>query len=295
MRFAVLLALAAAIGAAPNNPETRTFKTLYDFTGKNGDGAGPWGSIALGSDGVIYGSTTGSAAGGGTVFSLVPPASPGGKWKEAQLWQMSPVDGSAGGVAVGAGGVLYVTAISDPGSVFSLTPPAKTGGAWTEATLWTFGGPGDGSSPIDGVAIGGGGVLYGTTYRGGVYNLGTVFSLTPPTTPGGSWTEAVLWSFGNGNDGTHPLAPVAVGSDGALYGTTGSGGAFSDGTVFSLTPPASQGGAWTENILLSFERNKETQASERTPRPELPSAAMARSMARPTALEASTVTARCSR
>jgi uncharacterized repeat protein (TIGR03803 family) len=39
------------------------------------------------------------------------------------------------------------------------------------------------------VAIGAGGVLYGTTSGGGTYDMGVVFSLTPPASPGGPWVE----------------------------------------------------------------------------------------------------------
>jgi uncharacterized repeat protein (TIGR03803 family) len=39
---------------------------------------------------------------------------------------------------------------------------------------------------------------------------------------------------------------------GRLYGTTISGGAYNNGAVFRLTPPASGSGPWTEEILHSF-------------------------------------------
>jgi uncharacterized repeat protein (TIGR03803 family) len=54
------------------------------------------------------------------------------------------------------------------------------------------------------VIIGHGGVLYGTTEGGGTSNNGTVFSLTPPGSPGASWTETALYSFaGAPNDGAN--------------------------------------------------------------------------------------------
>src|SRR5580704_4192471 len=43
---------------------------------------------------------------------------------------------------------------------------------------------------------------YGTTYEGGTYNVGTVFELSPNGS--GGWTEKVLYSFRNGNDGAFP-------------------------------------------------------------------------------------------
>jgi hypothetical protein len=120
-------------------------------------------------------------------------------------------------------------------------------------------------------------VLYGTTFLGGsglpctygsfvVSGCGTVFQLTPPATPGGAWTESVLYSFsGSDSDGACPAAGVVLGKNGVLYGTTTYGGSATSGsqcnsgfgatgcgTVFQLTPSAAVGGPWTETILHSF-------------------------------------------
>jgi uncharacterized repeat protein (TIGR03803 family) len=99
-------------------------------------------------------------------------------------------------------------------------------------------------------------VLYGTTPNGGASNAGAVYALTPPVSPGSSWTESVLYSFAGGSDGMAPAATVNIGLGGVLYGTTfqgGTGSCFNGcGTVFSLTPPATQGGTWTETVLYRF-------------------------------------------
>ena len=91
------------------------------------------------------------------------------------------------------------------------------------------------------------GNLYSTTDLGGANSAGTVFELTPPATAGGDWTESILWSFGNGTDGSHPQAGLLMDTSGNLYGTTFDGGAFATastpgGTVFELTP---NGAGWT--------------------------------------------------
>jgi len=119
--------------------------------------------------------------------------------------------------------------------------------------IYGFTGTLDGELPYGGLAIGSGGVLYGTTNYGGTYGLGCVFSLTPPTSTDGSWDETVLHSFQGAGDGGYPAATLAIGRDGTLYGTTAGDEPSNAGTVFSLTPPSSVGGAWTENVLYAFE------------------------------------------
>lgn len=46
--------------------------------------------------------------------------------------------------------------------------------------------------------------------------------------------ESVIWSFSGGADGTQPRGAVIFGTDGAIYGTTSSGGQNQGGTVFRL-------------------------------------------------------------
>jgi len=96
--------------------------------------------------------------------------------------------------------------------------------------------------------------LYGIAAAGGAYYCGAVFRLSPPSSSGGQWTEAVLYSFtGQNGDGCVGYASTPVfGSDGALYGTTAYGGTYDVGTVFELQPPTTTGGPWTESILYSF-------------------------------------------
>jgi serine/threonine protein kinase len=68
------------------------------------------------------------------------------------------------------------------GTVFELTPPRHGRKVWTETVLYSFAVDlydFDGCNPAAGVAIGSGGILYGTTATGGV-EVGSVFSLAPP-------------------------------------------------------------------------------------------------------------------
>lgn len=104
-----------------------------------------------------------------------------------------------------AAGNLYGTTsdggIHNNGTVFELTP--RQGGGWTESVLHSFGNGVDGTQPDAGLIFDATGNLYGTTSGGGIHNYGTVFKLTPGQ--GGGWTETVLHSFGNGEDGVLPM------------------------------------------------------------------------------------------
>jgi len=147
--------------------------------------------------------------------------------------------------------------------VYRLSPPAAGQSEWTEAILYNFtfeeGGSHDGAFPEAGLVMDGTGNLYGTTTMSGVGSSknsggrGIVFKLTPPSAGETAWTEEVICSFGQYfNDGNAPLAPVTLGADGAIYGTTSGGGLHASGTVFKMTPPASGTGQWTETILHNF-------------------------------------------
>jgi uncharacterized repeat protein (TIGR03803 family) len=82
---------------------------------------------------------------------------------------------------------------------------------------------------VAGLTQGSDGNLYGNTYQGGAFGLGTVFEITP------SGTETVLHSFAGGSsDGANPSANLVQSSDGNLYGSTGAGGAGGHGTFFKV-------------------------------------------------------------
>lgn len=157
------------------------------------------------------------------------------------------------GLVEDAHGNFYGTTVSggvnNDGTVFELSRGAN--GTWTETVLYSFSGL-DGQSPVASVILDAAGNLYGTTAAGGAYGGGTAFEVSPSST---GWTETVLHSFGNGQDGWDPQAELVFDGAGNLYGTTQLGGAIfgrgndNGGTVFELTPGAS---GWTETILYSF-------------------------------------------
>jgi len=102
--------------------------------------------------------------------------------------------------------------------------------AQTFQTVSTFTGV-NGAVPTDTLVQGSDGNLYGTTQSGGSANAGSVFRITPA---GGLKT---LYSFCKTNclDGRTPVGGLVQGTDGNYYGTTLSGGANQEGTIFKIT------------------------------------------------------------
>jgi len=111
------------------------------------------------------------------------------------------------------------------------------------------------------------GNLYGVTLIGGdsghdcylgaaKKGCGAVFELTPPSVPGGSWSEVLLYSFQGVTDGDGPGGPLVFDQAGNIFGTTQGGGSNPGcpncGTVFELSPPTSEGGVWKETVIHRF-------------------------------------------
>lgn len=121
--------------------------------------------------------------------------------------------------------------------------------AGTPQTIYSFTSTPDGRYPIGGVVRTADGSLYGTTYYGGTYDLGTVYKISP------SGQESILHSFAGGADGAKPAAALFLGQQGELYGTTEYGGTGTCtssqgngcGTVFQVDPGGSV------SILYSFK------------------------------------------
>ena len=260
----LLVCIAGVIGARAGAAQTHAgFVTLYSFSGQNGDGYNPAGSLIVGDHGSLFGTTefggsgpckANSAAGCGTVFELSPPASGGGVWTERVLYSFGSSSGDGeypySRLAFGPGGKLYGTTTEggarDSGTVFELSPPTDSGATWTESVIYSFGGD-DGAWPYSGVTLGPSGALYGTTIEGGAYRCGTLFALRPPASAGNAWSLAVLHTFSGMADGCQPYGDLAVTSDGMLYGTTAYGALSNGGTVFSRNLTSGN-----ETVLYTF-------------------------------------------
>jgi uncharacterized repeat protein (TIGR03803 family) len=178
----------------------------------------------------------------------------GASAQEAVVHNFDDFDGQQpiAGLIIDHSGNLYGTTFyggaNGDGAVFELTP--QSGGGWVETVLFSFNDLGnDGFWPNSRLVFDASGNLYGTTFFGGTFGVGTVYELSPTT--GGNWTGKTIHSFDNrGGDGTWPHASLIVDASGNLYGTTAGGGAAGDGIVYELIPAGD--GTFTEKVLHSF-------------------------------------------
>ncbi|HUB27997.1 MAG TPA: choice-of-anchor tandem repeat GloVer-containing protein, partial [Tepidisphaeraceae bacterium] len=109
-------------------------------------------------------------------------------------------------------------------------------------TLASFGSAPQGILPQSTLAVDGSGNLFGDTTSGGASGDGTVFEVANGTT-----TISTIASF-DGTDGQKPEDGVVIDSSGDLFGTTNTGGASGDGTVFEIAS-----GSNTITTLASFD------------------------------------------
>jgi uncharacterized repeat protein (TIGR03803 family) len=203
--------------------------TLHLFSSSPTDGTYPEGGLIQGTDGNLYGTTSEGGANtcgpqtcgaifkissSGTFTLLHSFSGPDGEESEAGL--VEGADGNIYGTADGGGALGY-------GTVYQITPSG------TFTLLHTFSGT-DGAAPLQGSLVrGADGNLYGTTFTGGAYGLGTVFEVTP----GGVFT--LIYSFSGGTSNGNGPSGLLQGSDGNFYGTTQNGGAFNEGILFRVS------------------------------------------------------------
>jgi len=234
--------------AKTNNGYASAPITLVNFDGT--DGEYPYGGLIVDAAGDLFGTTDqGGANGQGTVFEITNT----GTGYASTPITLTNFDGTTGGglIADATGDLLGTTATggaNTEGSVFEITE-AGGGYAGTPTTLASFDFA-DGYNPVGSLLADGAGDLFGTTWSGGANGNGAVFEIAM-TTGGYASTPALLASFNN-TDGAIPLAGLAADTAGDLFGTTSTGGAYGDGTVFELAKTAG-GYANAPTTLVSFD------------------------------------------
>jgi len=232
-----LSAIAAMITIGCINVSAQTLTTLHSFNGA--DGLSPDAALVRGSDGNFYGTTAlGGANSKGTAFKI----DAAGTLTTLHSFSGFPTDGAVptAGLVQDNLGIFHGTTASGglfyQGTVFGMTSSGVT------LVLHSFNSfLGEGAVPTAGLVQGTDGNFYGTTVSGGDHFKGTVFKITI------LGTLTTLHSFsGSPSDGAVPTAGLVQGTDGNFYGTTASGGAHFQGTVFQITP------AGTLTVLHSF-------------------------------------------
>ncbi len=214
-----------------------TLRVLYRFTGGS-TGETPFGRLAMGADGTLYGTTvfggdgTCSQGACGVVFK-VPRHGP-----ESVVYSFKGHnDGGMpySGVIIDEAGNLYGTTSEGGGkncsgygcgTVYRISPDG------TESILYSFQGGADGTTPGSDLIADDAGNLYGTTILGGTsaqcgnLGCGTVFELSP------DGTKTTLYSLPGGNN-SYPSGALLRDDAGNLYGTSA---AQETGTVFRVSP-----------------------------------------------------------
>jgi len=204
--------------------------TLYRFCSQANcsDGANPYGSLVLATDGNFYGTTSArGASNDGTVFKITPAG------QSTTLHSFAGSDGASpfSGLVQGSDGNFYGTTsaggASNDGTVFKITAAGKL------TTLHSFAGS-DGSGPYADLIQATDGNFYGTTHGGGSSEDGTIFRITPER------TLTTLHDF-SGGDGALVGSGLLQATNGVLYGATAIGGDLTCsspdgcGTIFSLS------------------------------------------------------------
>lgn len=212
-----------------------TLTTLYSFSGT--DGSDPTDGLVPAANGYLYATTVQGGVnqcppfvGCGTVFRITTGGS------LTSLHSFTGSDGSQvyARVVQAENQELYGSASGGDndacpggcGTIYKMTP----NGVLT--MLHSFNGT-DGAAPVGGLIQTANGTLYGETNLGGANNHGAIYKITPN---GALTTVYSFCSQSHCADGAGPSADMVQANDGDFYGTTQSGGAGGQGTIFKITP-----------------------------------------------------------
>jgi uncharacterized repeat protein (TIGR03803 family) len=205
------------------------FRTLYTFT--PAFGSVPNGGLVL-SGNTLYGTTWyGGSAGDGTVFAVNTDGA-----GFTNLYSF--IGGSLASGVILSGSTLYGTTQyggnrGGGGTVFAIN---TNGTGFTNLLNFNFAiDPNSGDEPYAGVVLSGN-TLYGTTWYGGAYDHGTLFSVATNGANSGilhSFYTPYYNFYAINPDGLFPSSKLIC-SGGTLYGTAEQGGNYGGGAVFAV-------------------------------------------------------------
>ena len=207
-----------------------TYVTQYNFpalSGASSTGAYPeWELVTKTGTTELYGvASKGGTLGGGTLYKT----GTAGSTVVRHFGASGDINGSRpNGPVLNYSGSLYgVTALGGANNTGVLY-------RWNPSTgfkaVYSFGSGSAGASPSGQLLLAKDGNIYGVTKAGGSCGQGTVYKFVVST---GAVTT--LHSF-CGQEGTSPITGVIQATDGNLYGTAYTGGAYCGGSLYKLTP-----------------------------------------------------------
>lgn len=234
---ALALTMFFLIAATAVPAQAQTYTPLYNFGVADSSQNGPYGQLALGRDGNLYGEVNPIRS---EIYRITPTG------LETLLWESpqpnNPQYQCVNGLTLGADGLLYGTCNlwndnTDNGGVIFKYDPAQ--GQTGPTVLYKFPYCNYNSYGLGPLTVGFDGNLYGTTTGNaacpGNYTYGTFFKITPA----GIFKILHVFQGSGANEPGTPSGPLTLGADGKFYGTSQVGGNPNDyngGTVYKITP-----------------------------------------------------------
>jgi uncharacterized repeat protein (TIGR03803 family) len=213
------------------NMLTLAYTKLFEFDYTNG--AFPFGKLLQLSNGMLMGTTIyGGQYGYGTIFSFDPVLRAHNVYKS-----FDGLDGGYpySGLIQTSNGILYGTASmggegfetgQGAGIIYSFNPNS---GEYNILRQFNYTNQFEGTNPYGDLIESSDGRLYGMTYGGGSFGVGTIFSVDPLWS---SFSKLMDFDYTNG---AYPYGSLIQASDGKFYGTTSGGGASGNGVIFSFS------------------------------------------------------------
>ena len=244
--YAALATLLLAVPAMPAHAQFG-YKRLQSFAYQDNSGVAvatyPQGDLLKGSDGTLYGTTSGGVEqGGSSIFKINPDGSGYMVLTNVESWPEGA--GPMAGLIQGKDGALYGTSYTsrdnpESGLTFKVNPNGTGFTVLHRFIRDSINAQGstvrDGTGPAARLLQGPDGALYGTTDFGGANDTGIIFKMNMD---GAGYTN--LYDFPplvpTPEYRPHHISALIQATDGALYGASSDSGDRNHGAVFKINP-----------------------------------------------------------